>query len=447
MARAPDPGARAPGARWPAPTTSPFPILGTTLTTIIPFLSFVFLSGRLSLYYVPLAVAIATAMGASVFVALAWTPVALNTIWLRPRGAPAPAGDAAAAKTAPPAPPAPRPPDAIERAVGFTLRRWPLVLALAVLSMGAAAWIYARKVDHGGFWRVPEQETLYLGVRLPEGTDVMLTSETLKRFEREILPVPEGVHARSQVWRNQGQLAIEFKGRTLYSELPLLYRARLIDMAEKMAGMGIYISGFSDQSYVKGFFGMMSLNSTIKIAGYNSRVARHDCRPDPEADPAQPAGASGARAERPARYLHRAERIDHHAAPRPAGGLRPERGRGGRLRAAPDRARLPVDHGDRGRGGADPARLRRRRPHRVRAAGRPDPAHRRRARGAAGRRRLAGDRAAGGHRGARGPALREVRHLGVRRDRGDAQSVPAAGAGGPEAAVRLHRGGDAARPS
>jgi len=63
------------------------------------------------------------------------------------------------------------------------------------------------------------------------------------------------VQARTQVWRNQGQLAIEFKGRTLYSELPLLYRARLIDMAEKMAGMGIYISGFSDQSYVKGFFG------------------------------------------------------------------------------------------------------------------------------------------------------------------------------------------------
>jgi len=251
-----------------------FPIIGTTLTTIIPFLSFVFLSGRLSLYYVPLAVAIATAMGASVFVALAWTPVALHTIWLRPRGEPAPIapGGAAAAETAGPAPPGPRPPDAIERAVGYTLRRWPLVLALAVLSMGAAAWIYARKVDRGGFWRVPEQETLYLGVRLPEGTDVMLTSETLKRFEREILPVPEGVHARTQVWRNQGQLAVEFQGRTLYSELPLLYRARLIDMAEKMAGMGIYISGFSDQSYVKGYFGMMSLNSTIKIAGYNSRL-------------------------------------------------------------------------------------------------------------------------------------------------------------------------------
>jgi len=248
-----------------------FPILGTTLTTIIPFLSFVFLSGRLSLYYVPLALAIATAMGASVLVALAWTPVALETIWLRPRGATAPAETAGACVPADPAGPAAGRPDRVERAVGWTLRRWPFVLALAVLAMAAAAWIYAKKVDRGGFWRVPEEEMLYLGVRLPEGTDVLLTSETLKRFEREILPVPADVHARTQVWRNQGQLAIEFKGRTLYSELPLLYRARLIDLAEKMAGMGIYIAGFSDQSYVKGFFGMMSLNSTIKIAGYNSR--------------------------------------------------------------------------------------------------------------------------------------------------------------------------------
>jgi HAE1 family hydrophobic/amphiphilic exporter-1 len=246
-----------------------FPIVGTTLTTIIPFLSFVFLSGRLSLYYVPLAVAIATAMGASVLVALAWTPVALETIWLRPRGTPA--SVAALPETGGASATAAGRPDRVERAVGWTLRRWPFILALAVLSMAAAAWIYARKVDRGGFWRVPEEETLYLGVRLPEGTDVVMTSETLRRFEREILPVPADVHARTQVWRNQGQLAIEFKGRTLYSELPLLYRARLIDMAEKMAGMGIYISGFSDQSYVKGFFGMMSLNSTIKISGYNSR--------------------------------------------------------------------------------------------------------------------------------------------------------------------------------
>ena len=59
-----------------------FPILATTVTTMVAFLSFIFLSGRLALYYVPLAISIATAMFASVFVAFGWIPVVLNQLWV-----------------------------------------------------------------------------------------------------------------------------------------------------------------------------------------------------------------------------------------------------------------------------------------------------------------------------------------------------------------------------
>ncbi len=59
-----------------------FPILATTITTMVAFLSFIFLSGRLALYYVPLAIAVATAMFASVFVAFGWIPVVLNQLWV-----------------------------------------------------------------------------------------------------------------------------------------------------------------------------------------------------------------------------------------------------------------------------------------------------------------------------------------------------------------------------
>ncbi len=58
-----------------------FPILATTMTTIVAFISFIFLSGRLALYYVPLAVSVATAMLASLFVAFGWLPVVLNQTW------------------------------------------------------------------------------------------------------------------------------------------------------------------------------------------------------------------------------------------------------------------------------------------------------------------------------------------------------------------------------
>ena len=55
--------------------------MATTLTTVVAFLSFIFLSGRLALYYVPLAISVGLAMLASVFVAFGWIPVVLNQTW------------------------------------------------------------------------------------------------------------------------------------------------------------------------------------------------------------------------------------------------------------------------------------------------------------------------------------------------------------------------------
>ncbi len=51
-----------------------FPIISTTLTTVIAFLSFVYMTGRLALTYIPLAMSVAFAMIASIFVAFCWMP-------------------------------------------------------------------------------------------------------------------------------------------------------------------------------------------------------------------------------------------------------------------------------------------------------------------------------------------------------------------------------------
>ena len=55
-----------------------FPIMATTLTTVVAFLSFIFMTDRLSLFYVPLAISVGIAMLASIFVAFCWIPVALR---------------------------------------------------------------------------------------------------------------------------------------------------------------------------------------------------------------------------------------------------------------------------------------------------------------------------------------------------------------------------------
>lgn len=294
-----------------------FPIMATTLTTVVAFVSFIFLSGRLSLYYVPLAVAVATAMAASLFVAFAWLPVVLDQRWARSlsaqdsrppdsaaistRSQQAASGMPAAAETPTPAdaralelavaetsvpteigPSAAHrtfeapvdllaPPRGLERFFCGLQRRWWLVVPALLALFVWSGWIYEKKVLKGGFWQVPNQEELFLYLQLPEGTDVAVTSATLERFEQPLLPIPEGARMQAQAFGHQGFIRVEFEDELLASHYPLLYRELLTEEADRTGGSGVFIRGFSAQPYFKGDFGGAGLNSLIEITGYNSK--------------------------------------------------------------------------------------------------------------------------------------------------------------------------------
>jgi len=288
-----------------------FPIMATTLTTVVAFLSFIFMTDRLSLFYLPLAVSVGIAMLASIFVAFCWIPVAL-------RG---------------PAEKELRNTKAADDE--FSLSGWPLlwrwavgtlllgivVLAGIYIFMGRAGfrdalpWIeggagllllmggfvsfvdqltrfhlrfwfvpvllmlglfigtfhvFKDKVRTGGFWRPMSREQIVCFIERPVGTDVKLASETMKLFEAEIMPVPEGVTMRSTSYDNRAHMVIEFEDDMLETAYPELYRNKLILLAEEMGGMFIWINGFGDP-YMKGGRGGGRSNSTIRITGYNSK--------------------------------------------------------------------------------------------------------------------------------------------------------------------------------
>ena len=48
--------------------------------------------------------------------------------------------------------------------------------------------VYQDDVIKGGFFRMPDDEKLIFYMRMAEGTDVEVTSETMLRFERLLLP-------------------------------------------------------------------------------------------------------------------------------------------------------------------------------------------------------------------------------------------------------------------
>jgi len=285
-----------------------FPILTTTLTTVVAFLSFSFLSGRLSLYYVPLAASVGIAMLASIFVAFCWIPVALRgpaskeaqrsqreggeligwpLFWRWSLGVVALAVLAGAGFTifkdfgaavdhwpwavgiSGLALVVGLLVSHIESITALQLRFWWVVLPLFLGLMGAAGYIYKEEVQKGGFWRQGEREELVVYCERPVGTDVLLTTETIRLFEQEILPLPEGIKARSWSQENRGVLRVTFEPEMLRTEYPELYRNKLILLAEELGGMFVYIGGFGDP-YLKGGMGGGMSNSLIRITGYNS---------------------------------------------------------------------------------------------------------------------------------------------------------------------------------
>jgi HAE1 family hydrophobic/amphiphilic exporter-1 len=253
------------------------PALATTLTTVVVFASFVFLSGRLALYYVPLAVSVTTALVASLFVAFGWVPMVLHHLWAKPMVAklsdgPRDVVDPAELDTLVAEVPAHL--DRVrrvDRVYSFLQRGWWLVMPLSLAIFAGSWWVYDHKVNKGGFWKFPEQEELFLYLEMPSGTDLDLTSETLRNFETELMPVPEGVRMSSRAFGNQAIIRVEFEDDLRKTPLPFYWRELMIAKADETGGSSVFIRGFSDRPYFKGAFGGSALNSLVKITGYNSK--------------------------------------------------------------------------------------------------------------------------------------------------------------------------------
>jgi len=251
-----------------------FPVMATTLTTMVAFLSFIFLSGRLALFYVPLAIAVATAMGASLFVAFGWIPMVLNQGWVKSvvkaQDAMGDGAEEDIESFVEERAELHRPPSRFERMVVWNQRLWWMIVPLLALLFYWSWQVYDHKVDKGGFFRPPDREQLFLFLRLPAGTRIDQTAAVLLNFEDALMPIREGAHVRMRCFGSAGLIEIDFDEDVLRSEVPLDYRARLVSVADQTAGAVVFIRGFSDTPYFRGNLQGSSGNSLVKITGYNS---------------------------------------------------------------------------------------------------------------------------------------------------------------------------------
>ncbi len=231
-------------------------VLASTLTTMAVFFSFPFFQGKLKIYYLPLAIVIASAMAASLLVSFTLVP-ALSPRLLEKRGTAGPVGERRSPR--------------LEKALGALIRHpVEVLLVVAALLFGAYKWFRA-EVTLGRWYPWYSKEYLYVRVGMPPGTDIARTDETIRAFEEKVMAQGFEKEMNVRILPENAQAIIGFPPEIEKSYRPYALKEDLIQLATQFAGIDISVSGFDPQSYASSMGAGTYYSSRIKFFGYNLR--------------------------------------------------------------------------------------------------------------------------------------------------------------------------------
>lgn len=233
------------------------PVLISTLTTLCVFFSFPFFQGRLRVYYLPLAVVMASALTASFCVSFSLIP-ALSPFLLNIKRARREAARSSVCA----------------RFIRYLLgRRAGTLLIAAALLAGSFRWFEAN-VERGEFFHWHASERLAVSIRMPPGADIRQTDEAARKFEDKALETAGEKEVHSTVTADLAFISIDFAPRLESTVLPYALKEELIGLSARFAGLSIGIYGFDSQGYYAGAEDQSFSDSGISISGYNLKKLR-----------------------------------------------------------------------------------------------------------------------------------------------------------------------------
>jgi len=232
-------------------------VLASTLTTMAVFFSFPFFQGKLKIYYLPLAIVIASAMAASLLVSFTLVP-ALSPRLLEKRRKSAAGGQD---KRSP----------RFEKALGFLIHHpVEVLLVVSALLFGSYKWFRA-EVTMGRWYPWYSKEYLYVRVGMPPGTDIARTDETIRAFEEKVVAQDYEKEMKVYIIPESAQAIIGFPPEIEKSYQPYALKEELIQLATQFAGIDVSVSGFDPQYYASSMGAGIYYSSRIKFYGYNLR--------------------------------------------------------------------------------------------------------------------------------------------------------------------------------
>lgn len=230
-------------------------VLASTLTTMAVFFSFPFFQGKLKIYYLPLAIVIASAMAASLLVSFTLVPALCPRLIEKKKRKYAAAQEKRSLR--------------FEKTLGVLIRHpVKVLLVVAALIFGSYRWFRA-EVTMGRWYPWYSKEYLYLRVGMPPGTDIARTDETIRAFEEKVMAQDFGKEMNVRIVPENAQILIGFPPEIEKSYRPYALKEELIQLATQFAGIDISVSGFDPQHYSSSMGAGTFFSSRIKFYGYN----------------------------------------------------------------------------------------------------------------------------------------------------------------------------------
>ena len=227
-------------------------VLASTLTTVAAFCAFPFFTGRLKIFYLPIAIVIPSALLTSLVVSFTLIPALSPKIRLKAKTAADRAGKGR-----------------FDRFLRFCLRHpVEVLLLMGGLLFGSYKWFKA-EVPQGDFFRWYSKEYLNVRIGTPAGTGVERTDEAIQKFEDLVMAQAYEKEMNVNIWPENAYMRIGFPKEVEFSYRPYVLKEELIQLATQYAGVDISVTGFDPQYYGSSMGVGTWYSSRIMFYGYS----------------------------------------------------------------------------------------------------------------------------------------------------------------------------------
>ncbi len=235
-------------------------IISATLTTVVAFIPFLYLTGELRLYYIPFVSAVGFSLLSSLLVAFILMPSLSNQLLakdfpFRNNNKKERSFDKFSRSI-------------YERGLSWGLSHKFIILSAAILCFIGSYYLFNKYVTKGTIWgRWGSDTYVSVWVRMPAGADIENTDKVARFFEEKLID-QEGVSKfTTQVTRERVSLRISFPDSLQFTAIPLIVKEKLTAAATQLAGLTISVYGFGPGFYSGG--GGSSAQYRLKLLGYN----------------------------------------------------------------------------------------------------------------------------------------------------------------------------------